>query len=187
MDDLYSLNEIISNNLVNGEQINRNAAKHLAEIVSGGGYIGMAQINPMVGDIEYNAKKIAGYIKVATEIGLESVVFPELALMGYPIEDTIDRHPHIVSENIKWLQGIAKITKNTIAIVGFVENRKSLNGKKFYNSLAVLQNGKIQGIVRNSLLPTYSEFNDYRYIEPSDVVGVQAPDLLGTGITIKQN
>lgn len=145
------------------------------------GSIGLAQINPIAGDIEYNAKKVIKYINHAQNIGLDVVVFPELTLMGYPIEDTIDRHPIIVEENVKWLKEIAKITKSTSAIVGFVEPRKydHLTGKKYYNSVAVLQNGKIQGIIRKSLLPTYSEFNDYRYIEPSPVVGNQPSNTLG--------
>ncbi len=145
------------------------------------GSIGLAQINPIAGDIEYNAQKVIKYINHAQNIGLDAVVFPELVLMGYPIEDTIDRHPIIVEENIKWLKQIAKITTKTTAIVGFVEPRKydNLTGKKYYNSVAVLQDGKIQGIVRKSLLPTYSEFNDYRYIEPSPVVGNQPAETLG--------
>lgn len=145
------------------------------------GSIGLAQINPIAGDIEYNAKKVIKYINHAQNIGLDVVVFPELTLMGYPIEDTIDRHPIIVEENVKWLKEIAKITKSTSAIVGFVEPRKydHLTGKKYYNSVAVLQDGKIQGIIRKSLLPTYSEFNDYRYIEPSPIVGNQPSNTLG--------
>ena len=146
------------------------------------GSIGLAQINPIAGNIEYNAKKVVKYIIHAQNIGLDLVVFPELVLMGYPIEDTIDRHPIIVEENIKWLKEIAKITTSTTAIVGFVEPRKydHLTGKKYFNSVAVLQNGKISGIIRKSLLPTYSEFNDYRYIEPSPVVGSQKPETLGS-------
>lgn len=146
------------------------------------GSIGLAQINPIAGNIEYNAKKVVKYITHAQNIGLDLVVFPELVLMGYPIEDTIDRHPIIVEENIKWLKEIAKITTSTTAIVGFVEPRKydHLIGKKYFNSVAVLQNGKISGIIRKSLLPTYSEFNDYRYIEPSPVVGSQKPETLGS-------
>ncbi|RAI09464.1 MAG: NAD(+) synthase [Candidatus Melainabacteria bacterium] len=146
------------------------------------GSIGLAQINPIAGNIEYNAKKVVKYITHAQNIGLDLVVFPELVLMGYPIEDTIDRHPIIVEENIKWLKEIAKITTSTTAIVGFVEPRKydHLTGKKYFNSVAVLQNGKISGIIRKSLLPTYSEFNDYRYIEPSPVVGSQKPKTLGS-------
>ncbi len=145
------------------------------------GSVGMAQLNPIAGDIEYNAKKIMKYISYATQIGLDMVLFPELSIMGYPIEDTIDRHPIIVDENIKWLKEIAKLTTTTTAVVGFVEPRKYENktGKKYYNSLAILSGGEIRSIVRKSLLPNYSEFNDYRYIEPSPVVGAQPAETLG--------
>ena len=178
--NLYELSEIADKRFSHGEEIPENIIDGIKNIVSEGGFIGMAQINPIAGNIEYNAKKIAKYIKYAAKIGLEMVVFPELALMGYPIEDTIDRHPVIVDENIKWLKGLAKITAGTTALVGFVEPRKKdAEGKKYFNSVAILKNGKIQGIVRKSLLPNYSEFNDYRYIEPSPVVGVQPAETLG--------
>lgn len=178
--NLYELSEIADKRFSHGEDIPRNVIEGVKQIVSAGGYIGMAQINPIAGNIEYNAKKIAKYIKYSCKIGLDMVVFPELALMGYPIEDTIDRHPIIVEENIKWLKGLAKITVGTTALVGFVEPRKQdAEGKKYFNSVAILKDGKIAGIVRKSLLPNYSEFNDYRYIEPSPVVGVQPTETLG--------
>ncbi len=148
------------------------------------GSIGIAQINPIVGDIEYNAKKIIKYINFAQKINLDTVVFPELALMGYPIEDTIDRHPIIVEQNIKWLKEIAKITTTITAIVGFVEQRKG-EGKGFYNSVAILSGGKIQNIIRKTLLPTYSEFNDYRYFEPAkDNCNCQNINNIKYGISI---
>lgn len=179
-ENLYELSEIADKRFSNGEDIPQNIIDGIKKITSTGGFIGMAQINPIAGNIEYNAKKIAKYIKYASKINLDMVVFPELALMGYPIEDTIDRHPIIVEENIKWLKGLAKITTGTTALVGFVEPRsKDAEGKKYFNSVAILKNGKIQGIVRKSLLPNYSEFNDYRYIEPSPVVGVQPVETLG--------
>lgn len=179
-ENLYTLSEIVDKRFSHGEDIPQSIIDSIKNIVSDGGYIGMAQINPIAGNIEYNAKKIAKYIKYASKINLDLVVFPELALMGYPIEDTIDRHPVIVEENIKWLKGLAKITTSTTAIVGFVEPRKKdAEGKKYFNSAAILKNGKIEGIVRKSLLPNYSEFNDYRYIEPSPIVGVQPAETLG--------
>ena len=178
--NLYELSEIADKRFSHGEEIPQNIIEGVKQIVSNGGFIGMAQINPIAGNIEYNAKKIAKYIKYSCKIGLDMVVFPELALMGYPIEDTIDRHPIIVEENLKWLKGLAKITVGTTALVGFVEPRKQdAEGKKYFNSVAILKNGKIAGIVRKSLLPNYSEFNDYRYIEPSPVVGVQPTETLG--------
>lgn len=178
--NLYELSEIVDKRFSHGEDIPTNIIESVKSIVANSGFIGMAQINPIAGNIEYNAKKIAKYIKYASKIALDLVVFPELALMGYPIEDTIDRHPIIVEENIKWLKGLAKITVGTTALVGFVEPRKAnAEGKKYYNSVAILKDGKIVGIVRKSLLPNYSEFNDYRYIEPSPVVGVQPAETLG--------
>lgn len=175
---IYKLSELYDEGY-NNNTLEETLKKLLSEYKDGS--IGLAQINPVAGDIEYNAKKVVKYINHAQKIGLDLVVFPELILMGYPIEDTIDRHPVIVEENIKWLKEIAKITTQTTAIVGFVEPRKynNLTGKKYFNSVAVLQNGKIAGIVRKSLLPTYSEFNDYRYIEPSPVIGNQSAETLG--------
>ncbi len=184
MNELYYLSEQID--LILQNKVSNDNYKTLVEkikpIVSEfkQGSLGLAQINLIAGDIEHNAKKIMKYINYAQDINLDAVIFPELALMGYPIEDTIDRHPVIVEENIKWLKEIAKLTKDITAIIGFVEPRKNetSKGKNYYNSLAIVSNGKIQGVVRKSLLPTYSEFNDYRYIEPSPVVGVQPAETL---------
>lgn len=148
----------------------------------GQGNIVMAQINPIPGNVEANAKKAMSYIRAAEAIGADTIVFPELTLMGYPIHDTIDRHPVIVDENMDWLKEIAKQTGKTKAMIGFVESRGNKDekiGKAYYNSVATLGDGKILGITRKSLLPTYSEFNDYRYIEPSPVVGNQPPETLG--------
>lgn len=144
------------------------------------GKIIMAQLNPIPGCVEENALKVMKCIKNAQELSADLVVFPELTLMGYPIMDTIDRHPVIVEENVKWLREIAKLTDKTHAIVGFVEPRNGqVTGKRYYNAVAVLGEGKIKGIVRKSLLPTFAEFNDYRYFEPSPVVGVQPAEDLG--------
>lgn len=146
----------------------------------GQGNIVMAQINPTLGDVEGNAKKVMKYIKTAEGINADLIIFSELVLMGYPIMDTIDRHPVIVDENVRWLQEIAKQTGKTHAVVGFVEPRDGEKmGKRFYNAQAVMGDGKIKAIIRKCLLPTYAEFNDYRYFEPSVVAGCQSPDDLG--------
>lgn len=146
----------------------------------GGGNVVLAQINPIPANIEKNALKVMEYINAAEAIGADAIIFSELTLMSYPIHDTIDRHPVIVKENVKWLKEIAKRTGKTQALVGFVEPRSNDRiGRAYYNSVAVLGEGKIQGIIRKSLLPTYSEFNDYRYLEPSPVVGNQPAETLG--------
>ncbi len=144
------------------------------------GNIVLAQINPTPGDVEGNALKVMKCIKDAEAQNADLVVFSELVLMGYPIMDTIDRHPVIVDENVRWLKEIAKLTGKTHAVVGFVEPRNGeVQGKRYFNSVAVLGEGEIKAVVRKSLLPTFSEFNDYRYFEPSPVVGCQPGEDLG--------
>lgn len=156
--------------------------KELQELLGahGQGNIVMAQINPTLGDVENNAKKVMKYIKTAENIRADLIIFSELVLMGYPIMDTIDRHPVIVDENVRWLKEIAKQTGKTHAVIGFVEPRNGEKiGKRYYNAQAVVGEGKIKAIIRKCLLPTYSEFNDYRYFEPSPVAGCQPADSLG--------
>lgn len=144
------------------------------------GNIILAQLNPMPGCVEENALKVMKCIKEAQGVNADLIIFPELTLMGYPIMDTIDRHPVVVEENVKWLKEIAKLTEKTHAIVGFVEPRNGeVQGKRYYNSVAVLGEGEIKAVVRKSLLPTFAEFNDYRYFEPSPVVGCQPSKDLG--------
>lgn len=154
----------------------------------GQGFMVLAQINPTPGDLAGNAQKIMRYIQAATDIGADAVLFPELALMGYPIRDVIVRHPFLGRECVKWLEALAQRTGETRAVVGFVEPRKlaayeaggRLRGKPFYNALAILGAGRIEGIVRKSLLPTYGEFNDLRTFEPSEVSGHLSASVLGS-------
>lgn len=132
----------------------------------------MAQINPISGDVKGNALKAYEWIKWAQQIEADAIVFPELYLIGYPIGDFIDRFPVIVEENLEWLEALALKTKyypKTQVIIGFAEFNKSKTGKKYYNSIAVLSDGKVNSIVRKSLLPNYAEFNDYRHFEPAEV------------------
>ena len=111
-----------------------------------GGLTGIAQINTIIGDFEYNAKKIVHYINIAQKLELDSVIFPEFALSGVLIEDIAKRHPFILEENLKWLNAIAKITTKTAAIVGFVDKK----GGDILNSAAILYDGKIQNIIYKS-------------------------------------
>ena len=173
---IYALNEKI-------EGMDFDAPEEIAELKLllkeyGAGTIGLAQINTIVGDIRYNALKVMKYLRYAEKIGLDLVAFPEVTLLGYQIEDVLIRHPMVVDENIKWLKEIAKVTGKTRAVVGFVEKNPLHEGRRYYNSVAVLGEGKIEGVIRKTLMPNYSEFYDYRYFEASPVVGSQPADTL---------
>lgn len=154
------------------------------------GSVGIAQINPKAGDIEYNSEKIIRYINFAQNIGLDLVVFPELILTGFPLENSIENHPIIAEEGLKWLNEIAKITTETTALVGFVEPCEG----KFYDSVAVLYNGKITDIIRKNLMPTNLEFNDYNFMTPSktpnitEINGIKYQIIIGNDYgNIEQN
>ncbi len=127
----------------------------------------LAQINTIAGNIDFNADKIKFNIEKAKSDNADLIIFPELALMGYPFGDIFMRHKSIIDRQLEELNNIAALTNNITALIGFAEPTEHSGGKPFYNSVAVIQNGKIINIVRKRLLPNYCEFNDYRYFEPA--------------------
>lgn len=127
----------------------------------------LAQINTLAGDIKGNAAKIKEYISRAKQDNAGLIVFPELSLIGYPFGDIFIRHKSLIDRQLEELNDIKKETTGITALIGFAEPNKNEGQKPFFNSVAVIQNGKIINTVRKRLLPNYSEFNDYRYFEPS--------------------
>lgn len=127
----------------------------------------LAQIDTIAGNIKYNKEKIIECIEKAKNENADLVIFPELALIGYPCGDIIIRHKSIINMQNEALEEIKNLTKNITALVGYIEQTKERGKKPFYNSVAVLQNGELLYSARKTLLPTYNEFNDYRYFEPS--------------------
>lgn len=123
--------------------------------------IAIAQINPTLGDLAGNAKKIIYYIKRAKAFGADIVSFPELALTGYPPEDLLFKHKFI-QDNLKELKRIVKVVNDIVAIVGFVDNEAD----NIYNAAGVIYNHKIQGVYRKIFLPNYGVFDEKRYFIP---------------------
>jgi len=122
--------------------------------------IALAQINSTVGDLTGNAEKIASFAKRAEVYAAEVVVFPELAITGYPPEDLLLK-PRFIADNIEFLQRIKKRIGNIIAIIGFVDKVK----KDIFNSAAVIYQGKILGIYHKIHLPNYGVFDEKRYFK----------------------
>lgn len=128
----------------------------------------LAQVDPIVGDIEYNFNKAKKYIEWANELKVGAIAFPELFLFGYPVFDIIDRYPKLVEKNIEYLEKLAKFTGKTKVLIGFCEFNRFYMGKRYFNSVAVLSNKKIETIIRKTLLPVYSEFTDARYFQSAE-------------------
>ncbi len=120
--------------------------------------ISLAQINPIVGDLDYNTNKIISYIAKAKKLGSDMVVVPELAITGYPPEDLLLKK-HFIDDNLKYLKKIRKHTKDIICIVGFIDKKD----KYIYNAAAVINNTKLKGVYHKINLPNYSVFDEKRY------------------------
>ncbi len=130
--------------------------------------ITIGQINTTNGDIEGNVAKILGAIEKAKQDGSEMIVFPEVATHGYTSFDWfLDKD--IIENAAAPLQKIIPATENITAIVGTVRKTDDANGRKLFNSAAVIHNGKLLGFADKTLLPEYDVFDDPRYFEPSDV------------------
>ncbi|MCF7874002.1 MAG: NAD+ synthase [Candidatus Omnitrophica bacterium] len=129
--------------------------------------IALVQINPIVGDLSENAKKITESIKTAKKKGTNFIVFPELALTGYPPEDLLLKD-YFIKENIKFLNKIKKETTGITAVLGFVDRNKS----KTYNSCAIVQDKKIIDIYHKLYLPNHGVFDEKRYFKPGKTLPI---------------
>ena len=145
--------------------------------------IGIAQINTTVGDLSGNKALILDAYRQLREQGAELVLFPELAVCGYPPRDLLFKS-RFVPDTVATLKAIAAET-TVPALVGFVENRPGASqGRPFHNAVAWCADGKIQHIARKSLLPSYDVFDEERYFEPAEGPSVVEWQGWRIGITI---
>jgi NAD+ synthase (glutamine-hydrolysing) len=132
--------------------------------------IALAQINPTVGAIADNAARIGSTIDRAADLGAELVVFPELAVTGYPPQDLLD-HRSFVSANLAALESIAALTAGAGrpgVIVGYIERVDRPGGKSLHNAAALIDGGRVLSRHFKTLLPTYDVFDERRHFEPAD-------------------
>ncbi len=145
--------------------------------------IQLAQIDPTVGDLKGNRDKIIEQIRSAKKRGADLVVFPELALTGYPPEDLL-LLPQFIDETEYQLHLILKETKGITALIGFPRKNNREGEKALCNSAAVLSDEKIIGFHDKILLPTYDVFSERRYFEPGKDVTLWNIAGKKVGITI---
>jgi NAD+ synthase (glutamine-hydrolysing) len=140
--------------------------------------IALAQIDTTVGDIAGNVAKIQEHIARARHQGAELVIFPELAVTGYPPEDLLLRE-HFLADARRAVDRLAAETTDIVALVGFPERAEDV-----YNAAAVLAEGELRGIYRKSYLPNYGVFDEERYFQ-SGVRGatIEVGDVV-VGLTI---
>jgi NAD+ synthase (glutamine-hydrolysing) len=135
--------------------------------------LALAQVNVVVGDLEGNRERIVGLADGARSQRADLVVFPELAVTGYPPEDLLLR-PGFVAAARRSLEEIAHACAGITVLVGV-----PLFDEDLYNSCAVLADGEVRAIYRKRYLPNYGVFDEHRYFAPGrDLVLLRLGDVL---------
>ena len=129
--------------------------------------IALGQINPTIGDFTGNSKKIIESARQALDLGAQMVLFPELAVCGYPPRDLLEK-PAFVERSQQVVNEIARAVPQITVICGFVSPAKVETGKSVMNSAAVLREGSVQFVQSKMLLPTYDVFDESRYFDPAE-------------------
>jgi NAD+ synthase (glutamine-hydrolysing) len=125
--------------------------------------VAIAQINSTVGDLEGNISKIRSFLADAKRRGAELVVFPELAVMGYPPQDLLLETGFVEKNKKVLLDMIGSNTVDVVGVVGLVDHKE----KELYNAAAVFKRNEIIALIYKTLLPTYDVFDEDRYFKPS--------------------
>lgn len=128
--------------------------------------IALGQINPTVGDFSGNAAKIIRFAQQARSAGAGMILFPELAVCGYPPRDLVER-PSFVARNRTTAEQIAAETRGIAVICGMVTPANDDSGKTVMNSAALLRDGRIDFVQSKMLLPTYDVFDEMRNFAPA--------------------
>ena len=142
--------------------------------------IALAQVNPTVGDLAANAELVRQNVATAQSAGAHIVVFPEMVLTGYPVEDLALR-PSFQSASQKAIAELAKeLTGEIVAIVGYLDQ---VNGSP-QNMVAVISGGAIQARYAKCHLPNYGVFDEFRNFVPGDKTLVVRIHGVDVGIAI---
>jgi len=130
--------------------------------------IALAQIDPTVGDFSGNTAKIVEFARRARQGGADLVLFPELAVCGYPPADLLEK-PSFVTRCGEAVCEIARATaRDSIAIItGYVTAAEHGAGKHVMNSAALLRHGHVEFVQSKMLLPYYDVFDEQRYFAPA--------------------
>jgi len=137
----------------------------------------MVQMNPTVGDLDGNVRRIIGWLREANKANPDLVVFPELAITGYPPEDLLLK-PQFVADNRRALSEVIRACRDCVAVVGYVgqgsptglrEGAASVlpaGRHELYNAAAVVADRRLAATYAKWYLPNYGVFDESRYFNP---------------------
>lgn len=126
----------------------------------------LCQLNPTVGDLAGNARRILAAARRAADAGADLAVFPELVVTGYPPMDLLERPAFL--DDVE--AAVAHLAREAPAGLGLlfgapVRNRSGV-GKRLFNAALLVEGGRVVAETHKTLLPTYDVFDEYRYFEP---------------------
>ena len=140
--------------------------------------IALAQVNPTVGDLEGNTRKVLDYIEQARSQGADLIAFPELVLTGYPPEDLLLK-PAFVRDNRAAMEQVVAASQGMAVVLGFVDAYDN----DIYNAAAVAWDGRLAGTYHKMYLPNYGVFDEERYFKAGVVCPVYT--ICGAGVGVK--
>ncbi len=127
--------------------------------------VALVQTDPLIGDFSGNVKKIEEFIQQARGAGCDLVVFPEMALLGYPPRDLLDK-PSFVRASLRSWARIQEASAGMGVICGAVSENSAAPGKPYRNTALFFADGKLIAQAHKRLLPSYDVFDEERYFEP---------------------
>lgn len=127
----------------------------------------LAQQNYHIGNFEANTARIISAVNQAKEQSGDLIVFPELAVCGYPPRDFLE-FDDFIDQSLAAVDKIREVADTIGVLVGAPSRNPRPEGKNLFNSAYLLYENKIQGVVHKTLLPNYDIFDEYRYFEPAN-------------------
>jgi len=139
--------------------------------------IAMVQMNPTVGDLDGNVRRITAWLREAKKAKADLVAFPELAITGYPPEDLLLK-PRFIADNRRALQEVVRHCRGLAAVVGYVSQSDGIDPKparssvvpagahELYNAAAVIADQRLITTYCKWYLPNYGVFDESRYFHP---------------------
>ena len=140
--------------------------------------LALSQINVTVGDLAGNRDKILDHVHRARDLGAHVVVFPELAIPGYPPEDLLFK-PRFIQSNLDVLNELVRETQGIAAVFGFVDRHDDI-----YNAAAIACDGRLIDVYHKTYLPNYGVFDEDRYFQSGKTAGVYRLNGITFGVTI---
>jgi predicted amidohydrolase len=127
--------------------------------------VGLAQIYPKVGDVKCNLEKHLDYIHKADDLGVDLLIFPELSMSGYQVQDLVPEVAIKATRDDHTFRAMLDASREMDIMFGFVHEDKR---QRFYTAAAYLSGGECLHIHHKIYLPTYAMFDEGRYFDQGE-------------------